>query len=129
MKILHALVGYLTITALPFGPFAFASPLATINYDGYVNTTQNHIDGALMEHAYDTFIETCQTLTSQNHTDNPLMKRVPGDSDIIEARQWEIPVATAISLVVSGIILTLVFILDDNPVRSNNVEFLVEHFD
>ena len=34
MKILHALVGYLAVTTLPFHPFAFASPLAaSIDYD------------------------------------------------------------------------------------------------
>ena len=127
MKILHALVGYLAVTALPFHPFAFAS-LAAINYDGYVNTTQNHIDGALMKHVLGTIVETCQTVTTQNHEDNALMKRVPGDI-LVEARQWEIPIATLISFIVSGIILSLVWIGDDDPVRGNDVEFLVKHFD
>ena len=93
MKILHTLVGYLAVTTLPFHPFGFASPLVAIDYDGYVNTTQNHKDYALI-------------------------KRVPGD--VIEARQWEIPIATLVSFIVSGIILTLVFISDDNPVRGND---------
>ena len=129
MNILHALVGYLAVTALPFSPFAFASPLATIDYDGYVNTTRNHFDGALMEHFLDTVVETCQTVTAQNHKVNALMKRVPGDSITIEARQWEIPVATLISAIMAGVFISLVFILEDDPVRGNDVEFIVEHFD
>jgi hypothetical protein len=63
MKIfnLNGLVAYLTVTALPFTPFAFAHPLAaSIDHDGFVNTRQNRNDG-------------------------DLEKRVPGD--IIEARQ------------------------------------------
>ena len=129
MKILHALVGYLAVTALPFHPFAFASPLAAIDYDGYVDATQNHIDGALTKHVLGTIVEKCQTVqgATQNHKDNALMKRVPGD--IIEARQWEIPVATLISVIVAGIFVSLVFIEEDPQVRGNNVEFVVEHFD
>ena len=41
----------MAVTSLSFHPFAFASPLA-IDYDGYVNTTQNNIDSALIEHLY-----------------------------------------------------------------------------
>ena len=49
MKLIHALVGYMTVTALPpFHPFAFAaSQLTGIHYDGYVDvdrtSTQNRI--------------------------------------------------------------------------------------
>jgi hypothetical protein len=60
MKIFHALVAYyyLTATALPFSPFAFAHSLAAgIDHDGFVNTWQNQNDGDL-----------------------ELMKRVPGES-------------------------------------------------
>jgi hypothetical protein len=53
MKILHALVGYLTVAALPMNPFAFAAPLTGIDYDGYVATTQNYADGDLMNHFRD----------------------------------------------------------------------------
>jgi hypothetical protein len=57
------LVGYLAVIALPLNPFAFASPLAAIYFDGYVtvDTTQNHIDGALMERVLG-IVETCQTV-------------------------------------------------------------------
>ena len=66
MKILHTLVGYLAVIALPLHLFAFASPLAAIDYDGYVDTTQNHIDsdGTLMKHVLGTIVETCQTVTT-----------------------------------------------------------------
>ena len=90
MKMIHALVGYLAVTALPLHLFAFGSPL--INYDGYVNTTQNLIDGALM-------------------------KRVPGD--IIEARQEEIivPVVGVIINIVVVAFISVVWIENDEPVR------------
>ena len=103
-KILHALVGYLTVTALHFHPFAFASPLAatSIDYDGYVNTTQNHKDSALM-------------------------KRVPGD--IIEARQWETPAVIAVAVLIADVFLGIIWIQGDDPVRGNDMEFLVKHFD
>ena len=128
MKILHALVGYLAVTALPFHPFAFAYPLAAIDYDGYVNTTQNRIDhGALMEHVLGSIVETCQTVTTQHHSDSAIIKRVPGD--IIETRQALIPVVGYILLLVGDILLTIFWIADDNEVRGNDVEFLVEHFD
>ena len=127
MKILHALVGYLAVTALPFHPFA--SPLAAIDYDGCVNTTQNHIDGALMKHVLGNIVETCQTDTTQNHKDSALMKRVSGD--IIEARQGPVVIISAV--IVTELIIDVVVILaeisDDDKVRSNDVEFLVEHFD
>jgi hypothetical protein len=85
MKILHAPVGYLTVTVLPFSPFAF---VAGIHYDGYVDITQNHIDhtSALTNHAVGNLLETCisQSLSgyvnaTQNHSDSAatLMKRVP----------------------------------------------------
>jgi hypothetical protein len=80
MIILRALVGYLAVTALPF---AFASPLAAIHYDGYVDTTQNHIDIALMKRVLNSIVETCQTVTyhsgpgyvdtTQNHNDSALI--------------------------------------------------------
>ena len=123
MKTLQALVGYLAVTALPFYPFSFASPLAAIDNDGYVDTTQNHIDGALMKHVLGTIVETCQTVqgATQNHKDNALMKRVPGDT--IEARQWEIPVATVIFYTVAIVYFSLVLIAYDDGVRGNDAEF------
>ena len=103
MKVVHALVGYLAVTALPFHRFAFASPLAAIYYDGYVNTTQNH-------------------------TDSALMKRVPGD--IIEARQVEfIPEALAVTALIVGVYVSLLWIHEDDPVRGNDVKFIEEPFD
>ena len=126
MKILHALVGYLAITVLPFQPLAFASPLATIDNDGYVNKT--HIDGALIKHVLDSIVETCQTVTTQNLTGYDLMKRIPGD--IIEARQAEIlPAIAAITAIITTIAIGVLWIENDVPVRGNYVEFLVEHFD
>ena len=127
MKILHALVGYLAATALPFCPFAFAYPLAAIDYDGYVNTTQNNIDGALMKHLLGSIVETCQTVTTKNHSDIALMKRVPGD--IIEARQLSAPAVVLIISIVVVIGLSVYWISGDDPVRGNDVEFLVDHFD
>ena len=124
MMILHALIGYLTVTALPFTPFAFASPLAAIEFDGWVNTTQNYVDGALMKHVLGNIVGTCQTVTTQNHKDSALVKRLPGD--IIEARQAEyaIPVVVVIEIMVD---VTVIFatIADSNKVRGNDVEFLV----
>ena len=127
MKILHALVGYLAVTALPLYPFAFAHPLASIDYDGYVNTTQNHIDGALMKHVLGSIIETCQTVSMQNHSDTTLMKRVPGD--IIEERQLSTPAVILIISIVASVFLIVIYMSDDIPVRDNDVDFLVDHFD
>ena len=133
MKILHALVGYLTFTALqplPFHSFVFASPLetTTIDCDGYVNITQNYRDfeAARMKHILG--ILESDTTTPQTHKDSALMKRVPGD--IIEARWAELapPVLVVISIVVA-VTLLIVWAEDDDPVRGNNAEFLVEHFD
>ena len=121
MKIHHGLVGYLAVTALPFHPFAFASPLAS-DYDGYVtvDTTQNHIDGALMKKVLGTIIETCQTVTTQNYTDSAVIKRVPGD--IIEARQaLLVPVFGTILTLISAVTLGVLWIEGDNPVRGNDV--------
>ena len=133
MKILHALVGYLAITALPFHSFAFASPLAGIDYDGYLNITQNHIDSALMKHALGTIVETCQTVTTstQNHKDTALMKRRGGPGDIIEARQGElaVPLAFIVTVIVAGIFLKLIWFNDDDKVRGNDVELIVERSD
>jgi hypothetical protein len=133
MKILHALVGYLALTAQPFHPFAFASVLSAIDYDGYVNKT--HIDGAVMNHVLDTIVETCRSLavtTTQNHTDTTVMKRVPGD--VMEARQGGgIPIIivgpVAVAFLLAAIVLTIAWILEDDSVRGDDVEFLVEHFD
>ena len=138
MKILHALVGYLAVTALPFHPFAFASPV--IDNDGYVTVdiTQNPIDGALMKHVLGSILETCQTVTyhsglyvnttTQNHSDSALMKRVPGD--IIEERQLAaVPPVLIIIAIVAFIVLNIFWIKSDDPVRGNDVNFLVEHFD
>ena len=140
MKILHALVGYLAVTALHLHLFAFASPLEAIYYDGYVDTstTQNYIDGALMKHVLGSILETCQTVTTvtQNHSDSAaisaFMKRVPGD--IVEARQVPtvpVPVITVIYVIVSAMVISFIWISYDDPVRGNlnDVEFLVEHFD
>ena len=61
MKLLHALVGYLVIrVTAPSLPFlAFTSPLAAMHYDGYVNTTQNYVYGALMKQVLGIIIKTC----------------------------------------------------------------------
>ena len=109
MKTLHALVGYLAATALPFHPFALASPAAT-DHDGYVNTV---------------------TTATQNREDIAHMKRVHDHGDIIEARQGEIaiPIVGIVVLIVGGIILKLVWDDNDNHVRGNNVEFLIGHSD
>ena len=127
MKILHALVGYLAVTALPFHSFAFASPLAAINYDGYVDTT--HIDGALVNHVLGNIVETCQTVTTQNHKDTALMKRHGGPGDIIEARQGAgsglpaIPLAFIISIALTGIFVGLVWLKTDDLVRGNDLSY------
>ena len=129
MKILHAIVGYLAVTALPFSPFAFASPLAAIDYDGYVNTTQNHIDGNFMKHVLGRIVEIYhwQTVTAQNHSDSALMKRESVDD--IDARQLPAPVVVAIISLVAAVVLSLFWIGGDDPVRGNDVEFLVYQFD
>ena len=108
MKILIALFGYLAVTALPF--LAFASPLAAMDYDGYVNSTQNH---ALMEKGLGNIVET----SAQNHKDSALIKRVPGE--VIEARQVEviIPVAYTVLTMIADIGLSLWWISGDKPVR------------
>ena len=139
MKVLHTLVGYLAVTALqPFHSFALASQ-ATIDYDGYVNTsTQNHIDDALMEHALGSIMETCQTITrhsgyvnaTQIHGDSAAMKRVPGD--LIEARQAEadltVPEFAIVVALVTLVVTSILWIANDDPVRDNDVESLVVHF-
>ena len=111
MKILNALVGYLAVTALPFQCFhPVASPLAAIDYyEGYVDTTQNHSGSAVLKYE---------------------------SGDIKEARQlMEVPVqlipdAAAVIAIVVGIFFTIYWIREDDPVRGNDVEFLVlvEHF-
>ena len=131
MKILHALVGYLAVTALPFQfPFAFAYPLAAIYYDGYVNATQKSIDGALVKHVLGRIVETCQTVITQKNGDNTLKKCVPGD--IIKARQDEIlavPIIAFVSVIVIYVLVSIVWIAEDDTVRSNGADFLVEYFD
>ena len=128
MKILHAsaLVGYLAVTTLPYYPFGFALPIAAIDYNGYVNTgTQNQIDGAfIMKHVLGSHVETCQTITTQNHSGNALMKRVSGD--IIEARQLEVVEVVIILEIASTVALSVLWIAQDDPVRAD-VEVLVDH--
>jgi hypothetical protein len=101
-RILRALVGYLTVTALPFSPFAFAHPLA--DHDGFVDTSQNQRDG-------------------------DLMKRVPGD--IIEARQVPIVTVDAliVSDIIAIVGLSVRMIVGEGSVRGNEEVFLVDHID
>ena len=124
MKMLYALLGYLAVITLHFYPIAFAHPLAaSIDYDGYVNTsTQNHVqvDGALMKHVLGSIVETCQTITTQNHRDSTLMKLVPGD--FIEARQAAEIIETAIILDVFALIyISTLWIGEDDPVRADRM--------
>ena len=121
MKILHALVGYLAVAALPgpFHLFAFASPLAAFDYDGYVNiSAQNQIDSALMKHVLGSVLETCQTVSTQYNADCALMKRAPGD--IVEARQGLeaalAPKVLIIVAIVAVIALSIVWVESDDPV-------------
>jgi hypothetical protein len=103
MKILHALVGYLTVTALPFSLFAFAHPLAaSIDHDGFVNTRQIQNDG-------------------------DLMKRKPGH--IIEARQLVVVPVVIIFSIVTLVTTSLDLVHEAKRVRSNEEEFLVDYFD
>jgi hypothetical protein len=104
MKILHALVGYLTVTAQPFSPFAFSHPLAA-GIDGFVNTRQNQNDGGLM-------------------------KGVAGDIMTIEARE---PATVDVLLILFVVGMISVSIIDDSnlkdgPVRGNE-ESSLDHFD
>ena len=140
MKMLHALVGYLAVTTLPFHPFAFAFPLASIDHDsadGFVNlnsTLQNHIDGALLKHVLVSIEETCKTVTTQNHSDtsglmNPVL---PTSCDIIEARQDipagdVVPAIAIITAILGAVALSVIWISYDNPVRCT-VELLGQHF-
>ena len=59
------------------------------------------------------------------------MNRV--SDDIIETRQEEpaltIPEVAAIFTIVSLVAISILWVLDDVPVRSNDGKFLVEHFD
>ena len=66
--------------------------------------------------------------TTQNHIDSALTKRVPGD--IIDARQVEItiPAALIIAIVIDFAVI-FDWITDNDKVRGNDVEILVEHFD
>ena len=116
MNILHALFGYLAVlTTLASHLFAFASPLRlAADYDGYVKTSRNHIDCALV---LGSNVETCQAVTTQNYKNSALMKRVSGD--IIEARQAElaIPLGFIVVDIVAGITLKLVLFNKDDSVR------------
>ena len=129
MKMLQALVGYLAITALHFYPFVFAaSSLASINRDGYANKT--HIDDALIKQVLDNIVETCpgQTVTTQKRGDSAVREIVSGD--IIESRQEGIPPPPPpliIATLLVAVIIGIAWILDDNYVRDNDAEFLVEH--
>ena len=144
MKIFHALVGYLAVTALPpFHPFAFAAPplaLAGIQvyYDGYVDiSTQNHIiDDALMKPVLGNILETVTTShtdslsgsvnATQNHNDSAALTN-------IEARQLPatilIPLIGVIISTVTLVFASIVWIAQDDPVRTNDVEYLIEHSD
>ena len=121
--ILHSLVYYLVVTALPFHLFAFASPLTAFDNDGYVTAAQleNHIDIDLMNHFLGNITETCQTGTTRNHSDTAVIKRAPGD--IIEGRQVEGAVVDALIVIsiVTVVTLSILWIVDDNAVRGNDV--------
>ena len=109
MKILHALVGYLAATALPFPshPFAFASPLEAIsNYDGYVPVN-----------------------TSTLNSDGAVMKRGPGD--IIEARQASIIIPAALLVVdlIVAVAASIIWVKHDDPVRGSGIIIVEVHFD
>ena len=69
-----------------------------------------------MKHVLGSIVDTCQTVTTQNHKDCALMKRVPGN--VIEARQWVIPVIVVVTVLVNGIMLGLLLIEDDDPVTN-----------
>lgn len=56
------------------------------------------------------------------------MKRLPGASDIIVARQDIAPPVLIVIALVLYVALSIVWVKGDDPVRGN-VEFLVEHFD
>ena len=106
MTVLHVLISYLAalaVAALPFHPFAFASQLAAIDYDGYVDTAHNH-----------------------RVNNSTLMKRVPGDI-ILETRQAVL--LLVVPVVVIGIVVDVALIVsqfsDDNTVRGNDVNFLL----
>ena len=139
MKILHTLVGYLAVTALPFHPFAFAFPLTAIDhYDGYVDSTTEpkHIDSALMNQLLGDVLETCQTVTShyyvnatQTHSDNlnaSLMQRVPGD--IIKGRfaPEVVPAVLFVIAIVLAVALSIIWTEEDVQVRRNESR-VVEH--
>ena len=132
MKLFHVLVGYLAATALP--PFhLFALAASGIHYDGpgYVDTTENHnTDGALTKH---NILETSQTVTSHTGSLNGYVNATQNHSDI-ETRQLPLPILIPlVGIVISTVVLvitTVSWIADDNPVRGNDVEYLIiEHSD
>ena len=96
-----------------------------------LNSTQNHIDGA---HVLGSIVETCQTVTTQDHSDSAPMKCLPGD--IIEARQDTpsgdlLPAVLIITAILATVTASLIWIEKDNPVRGNDVQLVqvVQHFD
>ena len=128
MKILHALVSYLAFTTLPLQvqvhSFAFASPLAlaarTIDYDdGYVTVDTAAILGNIVEPRHTRRVPT--QIHSHGHSD--LMKRVSGD--VIDSRQISVPPAVPvvglILFLVADVVLTIVWIASDDPVRANYI--------
>ena len=87
IKILHILLGYLTVTALlHFCPFAFASPLAAISID-------------------------CDKDTSA------LAKRVPGDVIEARQALVIIPSVIAVIAILDAIALGIIWIEHDDTVR------------
>ena len=63
-------------------------------------------------------------VTTQNQGDSALMKRVPQTGEIIG-----LPELGVIFALVAASVITVAWILTDNPVGGNDVKFLVEHFD
>ena len=86
-----------------------------------------------MKQVLDSIVEAChwQTVTTQKHDDSTIMKRHDVSGDMMEARQElpPIPNPIFIGLLVTAVIVGIVWIVQDDPVRGNDVEFLVEQFD
>ena len=58
------------------------------------------------------------------------MKPLPQAGDTIEARQVDpVPIIGTIILILVAVGLSSTWIQNDDPVRGNDVEFLVGHFD
>ena len=91
MKILHALVGYLAAAAFPL----HWQPLAFASPMAAID--------------YDGY-------------DAATKRVLPASGDIIEARQAEvIPIAILVAADISAVVLSILWVLDDDPVRGNNV--------